>query len=144
MSEEKKYSAKEAAIAVLKKAEEMLKKAELEKCSGGTFTKVHEKAKREGYSEASADKIAGHAKAMAKNEEPKGEIHPKEPQVGESENPGERIEPKADPQPTQENPKVNSNPQWGTTPGAKGHFKLAKFCGYVEAKRKAAKPVGGV
>lgn len=143
MSEEKKYSAKEAAIAVLKKAEEMLKKAELDKCSG-TFTKVHEKAKREGYSEASADKIAGHAKALAKNEEPKGEIHPKEPQAGEAEQPGARIKENTEPQPTEINPKQNGNPEWGTTPGVvKGHFKLAKFCGHVSAKRKAKMPPQG-
>ena len=71
---------------------------------------------------------------------PKGEIAPKEETQGESVNPGERVEEKAAPQPTDQNPKVNGNPEWGTTPGAKGHFKLAKFCGHMEAKRKAAKP----
>lgn len=143
MSEEKKYSAKEAAIAVLKKAEEVLKKSELVKCGGGAFTKVHEKAKREGYSEASADKIAGHVKAMEKNEDPKGEIHPKEPQVGESEQPGARVQESAA-QPTHIDPKQNTNPEWGTTPGTvKGHFKLAKFCGHISAKRKAKAPAQG-
>ena len=110
MSEEKKYSAKEAAIAVLKKAEEMLKKADL-------------------------------GKTLVKNEEPKGEIHPKEPQVGESEHPGARVKENTEPQPTEINDKVNGNPEWGTTPGVvKGHFKLAKFCGHVSAKRKAKTP----
>jgi len=115
MSDEKKYSAKDAAIAVLKKAEEVLKKSEALKKS-----------------------------KMDKSEEPKGEIHPKEPQAGESEQPGERVEETAPPAPTQINPKVNSNPEWGTTPGAvKGHFKLAKFCGHVSAKRKAKVPPAG-
>ena len=44
----------------------MGKSDDLDKC--GTFSKVHEKAKREGYSEESADKIAGHAKAIEKSE----------------------------------------------------------------------------
>ena len=110
MSEEKKYSAKEAAIAVLKKAEEMLKKANL-------------------------------SNNLAKSEEPKGEIHPKEPQAGESEQPAARIKENTEPQPTEINPKQNGNPEWGTTPGTvKGHFKLAKFCGHMSAKRKSKMP----
>lgn len=119
MSEEKKYSAKEAAIAVLKKAEEVLKKHEALKKAAEPFSNEEGKA-------------------------PKGEIQPKEETQGEPAAPGERVEPKADPQPTQDNPKVNGNPEWGTTPGAKGHFKLAKFCGHMEAKRKAAKPAGAM
>lgn len=115
MSEEKKYSAKDAAIAVLKKAEEVLKKHEAMKKSENPFSEKEGKA-------------------------PEGEIAPKEETQGESVNPGERVEEKKDPQPTQNNPKVNGNPEWGTTPGAKGHFKLAKFCGHMEAKRKSAKP----
>lgn len=115
MSEEKKYSAKEAAVAVLKKAGEMLKKAELDK----------------------------RALPMVKNEQPKGEIHPKEPQAGESEQPGARVKESAA-EPTHIDPKVNGNPEWGTTPGTvKGHFKLAKFCGHVQAKRKAKAPPQG-
>lgn len=114
MSDEKKYSAKEAAIAVLKKAEEVLKKSEAMKAK------------------------------LGKSEEPKGEIHPKEPQAGESEQPGERVQENAEPAPTEINPKVNGNPEWGTTPGAvKGHFKLAKFCGHMQAKRKAKTPPAG-
>ena len=119
MSDEKKYSAKDAAIAVLKKAEEVLKKHEAIKKSENPFSNEEGKA-------------------------PKGEIQPKEETQGEPVNPGERVEEKAAPQPTDENPKVNGNPEWGTTPGAKGHFKLAKFCGHMEAKRKAkpADPAG--
>lgn len=112
MSDEKKYSAKDAAIAVLKKAEEVLKKYEAFKKSENPFSEKEGKA-------------------------PEGEIAPKEETQGESVNPGERVEAKADPQPTDQNPKVNGNPEWGTTPGAKGHFKLAKFCGHMEAKKKA-------
>lgn len=115
MSNEKKYSAKEAAVAVLKKAEELLKKHEVMKKAANPFSEEEGKA-------------------------PKGEIQPKEETQGESVNPGERVEEKEAPQPTQENPKVNSNPQWGDVPGSKGHFKLAKFCGHMESKRKSAKP----
>lgn len=72
MAFEKHYTAKQAAEAVLKKAQELLVKSGLAKAESmdkcGTFSKVHEKAKREGYSEASADKIAGKAKSMEKYE----------------------------------------------------------------------------
>lgn len=67
MAFEKRYTAKQVAEAVLQTTKDLLAKAEkMDKC--GTFSKVHEKAKREGYSEESADKIAGHAKAMDKSE----------------------------------------------------------------------------
>jgi hypothetical protein len=114
MAFEKRYTARQVAEAVLRTTQELLAKSELvkaekmDKC--GTFSKVHEKAKREGYSEVSADKIAGKAKAMEKYEPtasgkenakpnehhskdadqhadgaaPKGEIHPKEHVEGKS------------------------------------------------------------
>ena len=115
MSEEKKYSAKEAAVAVLKKAEEMLKKHEAMKKSAAV-----------GNSDGPA---------------PKGEIHPKEPQVGESENPGQRIEDNAK-QPVQPDAKVNSNPEWGTAPETYGTLKLAKFIGHIHSKRKRSNQSG--
>jgi hypothetical protein len=67
MAFEKRYTAKQVAEAVLKTTQNLLVKAEeMDKC--GTFSKVHRKAKEEGYSEQSADKIAGKAKAMDKSE----------------------------------------------------------------------------
>ena len=72
MAFEKRYTAKQVAEAVLKTTQDLLAKSELvkaekmDKC--GTFSKVHSKAKQEGYSEESADKIAGKAKAMEKSE----------------------------------------------------------------------------
>jgi hypothetical protein len=57
---EKKYSAKEAAVAVLKKAEELYKSSTLAK---GDWKKIHDKLEREGYSKESADKIDGSIKA---------------------------------------------------------------------------------
>jgi len=63
---DKRYSAKEAAAAVLKKAEELYKASTLAK---GDWAKIHSKLKREGYSEESADKIDGAIKAkMGKSE----------------------------------------------------------------------------
>lgn len=65
---DKKYSAKEAAVAVLAKAEELYKASSLAK---GDWAKIHSKLKKEGYSEKSADKIDGSIKAkMGKSEEP--------------------------------------------------------------------------
>jgi len=110
MAFEKRYTARQVAEAVMAKTQELLTKSELakkqdemEKC--GTFSKVHAAARKEGYSENSADKIAGKAKAMEKAENskkenakpsehgakeqdqqehgkgPKGEMNPAQPQV---------------------------------------------------------------
>lgn len=125
MSDEKKYTAKEAAIAVLKKAEEVLKKSE-----------VLKKAQ------------------VAKSEEPKGEIHPKEPQAGESEKPGNRIQEQAAPDKNPKEQAEGNNMPAGTTPTQvgqdgknkpgfdemRGHIKLAKFIGHMQAKRKKLMP----
>lgn len=146
MAHEKLFTAKQAAQAVLDKAKELLQKHEylgkaekMDKC--GTFSKVHEKARREGYSEESSDKIAGKAKAMEKGEgyapqnskkenakpsehgakekdqrangpAPKGEIHPKEHVEGASDDVRQQKDP-------QHNPKENAegnNELAGTTP----------------------------
>lgn len=129
MSEDKKYSAKEAAIAVLQKAEELLKKSEALKKSAGM-----------------------------KKAEPAGEIHPKEPQAGESEKPGNRIESQAAPEKNPKEQAEGNNELAGTTPNQvgqdgknmpgldemRGHIKLAKFIGHMHAKRKMAKPAGAM
>lgn len=143
MSDEKKYTAKEAAIAVLKKAEEVLKKAEVLKKEHKHigWDKLHSKLEHEGYSANSADKIAGSIKAKVEKAEPVGEIHPKEPQAGEAEQPGARVKENAK-EPIQPDAKVNSNPEWGTAPETYGTMKLAKFIGHMHAKRKAVKPAG--
>ena len=131
MSEDKKYSAKEAAIAVLQKAEELLKKSEV--------LKKGKLAKADGV-------------------EPKGEIHPKEPQAGESEKPGERVHAQAAPDKNPKEQAEGNNELAGTTPTQvgqdgknkpgfdeiNGHLKLAKFIGYMQAKRKMAKPPGAM
>jgi hypothetical protein len=125
MSEEKKYSAKEAAIAVLKKAEEVLKKSEALK-------------KASAFSDSNGPA-------------PKGEIHPKEKVQGESANPGDRVEGQAAPDKNPKEEAEGNNELAGTTPTqvgqdgknvpghgeiVSGHFKLAKFIGRMHAKRK--------
>lgn len=71
---DKKISPREAAIAVLKRAQELYKNSTLAKSEDltkGEWAKIHSKLKREGYSEESADKIDGAIKAkMGKSEEP--------------------------------------------------------------------------
>lgn len=71
MADEKKYSAQEAALAVLAKAQEVLAKSELIKAEHKHkhigWDKLHSKLEGEGYSKESADKIAGSIKA---------EVHP--------------------------------------------------------------------
>jgi len=72
MSESKKFTPKEAALAVLKKAEELYKASTLAK---GDWKKIHDKLEREGYSKESADKIDGSIKAkMGKAEDPLNSI----------------------------------------------------------------------
>ncbi len=69
---DKKYSAKEAAIAVLNRAAELYKNSPLaksEELKKGDWKKIHDKLEREGYSKESADKIDGSIKAkLAKGE----------------------------------------------------------------------------
>lgn len=116
MSDEKKYTAKEAAIAVLKKAEEVLKKHEALKKAAAPFSNEEGKA-------------------------PKGEIQPKEETQGEPANPGERVQENAK-EPTQDDPKVAGNKEWGTAPETYGTLKLAKFIGHMHAKRKKSAAPG--
>lgn len=126
MASDKKFTPKEAAIAVLQKTEQLLKSSSLMK---GEWSKIHSKLKREGYSEKSADKIDGAIKAkMGKSEElKKGDMPMSSPS----------------PAPT---PMPTINQQIGSpfgkadatsTPAApmKGHIKLAKFMGAMEQKR---------
>jgi hypothetical protein len=141
MAFEKRYTARQVAEAVMAKTQELLTKSELakkqdemEKC--GTFSKVHAAARREGYSEQSADKIAGKAKAMEKAENskkenakpsehgakeqdqpangpaPKGEIHPKEHVEGKSDDVRHTPNPEANPKEQAE----GNNELAGTTP----------------------------
>lgn len=118
MAESKKfYSAKEAAIAVLAKAEEMLKASSLTK-----------------KEDASKENEIG--TKFVKGEAPPGEIHPKEHMEGEAIHPGKRVEEQASPG---QNPKEQSegnNSDWGTDPQVKGHIKLAHFMGHAGAKKQ--------
>jgi hypothetical protein len=114
---DKKFTPAEAAIAVLKKAEEMYKNSNLAK---GDWGKIHGKLKREGYSEESADKIDGAIKAkMGKSEKPLEKKH-----VGFKADAdlGEKVEQDVQ---QHEDPKHEM----------KGHIKLAKFMGRMEHKR---------
>jgi hypothetical protein len=133
---DKKFTPAEAAIAVLKKAEEMYKNSNLAK---GDWAKIHSKLKREGYSEKSADKIDGAIKAkMGKSEDPMQKMGMSEKPVqkmGMSEqNPdakadadlGEKVE-----QDVQQHEEQNADPKHEM----KGHMKLAKFMGAMEQKR---------
>lgn len=70
MADEKKYSAREAAIAVLAKAEEMLKSSKHKHIG---WDKLHSKLEHEGYSKESSDKIAGSIKAKVQKAEGKDE-----------------------------------------------------------------------
>jgi len=127
MADDKKISPKEAGIAVLKKFEELLTKAEKEGKHIG-WAKLHSKLEHEGYSKESADKIDGSIKAKMN----KDEVQPPQDSSG-----GQTINSqigspfgKADPE-TKE--KVE-----GDKPTYMGEdVKLAKFLGHMEGKRSA-------
>jgi hypothetical protein len=141
---DKVYGPKEAALAVLKKAEELYKSSNLAK---GDWAKIHSKLKREGYSEESADKIDGAIKAklgksemkkddMAGNSQNAPMMQPATtPPMGKAEaNPdekadaalGEEVE-----RDVEQHEKTNQDPKHQM----KGHIKLAKFMGAIEQKR---------
>lgn len=111
---EKQYTAKQAALAVLSKAQEILK--------GSNVL----------------------AKAEEEHKEPKGEIHPTEHVEGEGDHPAERVEEQAAPEtnPKEEAEGNNNVPGGDPQDGKeieegelKGHLKLAKFLGRMEHKR---------
>lgn len=101
MNSEKKYTAQEAAIAVLRKAEELLKKSYV----------------------------------VGKNSE-------KEEIQGEPVNPGDRVKEQTPPDMNPKEQAEGNNKEWGTAPTTYGHLKLAKFIGYMHAKRKTPKNNG--
>ena len=121
MAEDKKISPKEAGIAVLKKFEELLVKAEKSGKHIG-WAKLHGKLEREGYSKESSDKIAGSIKAKVnKSEELQKDEAPPAPASGQTIN--SQIG----------NPFGKSDEE----PHMKGKDKLSHFMGY--RKGKAAK-----
>lgn len=120
MEHEKKYTAKEAALAVLKKTQELLTKSELLKAEQLPAKKP----------EVDADQNAENQHAQGKA--PSGEIHPKEHVEGASDDVRSQQAPEANP----DEQKEGNNPEWGSDPATHGHIKLAKFIGHMEAKRK--------
>lgn len=105
MADEKKYSAQEAAFAVLKKTEEMLKNSALMK-SGN--------AHAEGKPDAHVPKD-------------NSEFKPATPPDGTQ----TQASPEANPKEQAE----GNNADWGTSPQVKGHIKLAHFMGHAGAKK---------
>jgi len=126
MSDEKKYSAKEAAIAVLKKAEEVLKKHEALKKAAAPFSNDEGSAPKE--------KTQGEPVNPGKRVEEQAapEKNPKEQAEGNNELAGTT--------PTQVGQDGKNVP--GHAEIVSGHFKLAKFIGRMHAKRKT--PPGGM
>jgi hypothetical protein len=117
---DKEYSAKEAAVAVLKKAEELYKASTLAK---GDWAKIHSKLKREGYSEESADKIDGAIKAKMNKSDEMGN----NPDAQADAELGEKVE-----QDVQQHEQSNQDPAHTM----KGHIKLAKFMGRMDHKKE--------
>jgi hypothetical protein len=119
---DKKFTPQEAAVLVLKKAEELYKSSSLAK---GDWAKIHSKLKREGYSEESADKIDGAIKAKMNKSDEQGQ----NPDAKADADLGEKVE-----QDVQEHEEKNSDPAHAE-PQMRGHIKLAKFMGRMEHKK---------
>jgi hypothetical protein len=158
MEHDKKYSAKEAALAVLKKAEEVIQKSELMKSKPFEKfknDKIHSsKSNKAGVSGQSAqgshvrygggmamDAAVGEAKHRLANQR----AMPK-PKLDKSEALGKAEQDVTPPDAVQKQPAPAENYNGNPAPGAepqnlgetyKGHIKLAKFIGRVEAKRGA-------
>lgn len=141
MPNEKLFTAKEAAKAVLAKAAELAK---------GEWEKIHEKLEREGYSKESADKIDGaikakvEAKKMHKDEGAMKAAPSTDKNAPSEKNQSEAEGVKASSNPAAPKANENGNPAPGALPQnqekfgseLKGHLKLAKFVGRMEEKRK--------
>jgi len=124
-----KISPRDAAIAVLQKAEQMYKESSLAK---GEWKKIHDKLEREGYSKESADKIDGSIKAkLGKAENPMQKMGMSEQNPDEKADAklGEEVE-----QDVQQHEENNEDPKHAE-PKMKGHIKLAKFMGRMEHKK---------
>jgi hypothetical protein len=122
MSDEKKYSAKDAAIAVLKKAGEVLAKSEAMKLAKAEPKgEIHPKEPQAGESEQPGERVKPQAAP---------EDNPKEQAEGNNELAGTT--------PNQVGQDGKNLPGHAELTTLKGHFKLAKFIGRMHAKRKTA------
>jgi hypothetical protein len=171
MADEKKYSAQEAAIAVLAKAEQMLKNSslmkaqKLEKVLGGVgspSTPVgrpdmgsgaiivrSEDAEKENEIGTKFQK-AENKTAPSNSQKPRIEEKPTERDYKNFEtqpgNAPENDHRQAEQTPPGKNPHEKAegnNPDWGTDPGVKGHIKLAHFIGHRSAKKKQQQSASG-
>lgn len=143
MAFERQFTAKEAALAVLKKTQELLEKSE--------FTKSEKLKKDGGQTLGGAIGFPGSPPTVNKSEQPKGEIHPKEHVEGE---PTNKVQGRPAPEKNPHEQKEGNNELAGTTPTQvgqdgknvpgfdemlSGHLKLAKFIGRMEHKRSLRK-----
>ena len=169
MADEKKYSAREAAVAVLKKAEEMIKSSELMKKGVDQYdNQVHQKGVQHGIpSRSNAGTAHSHSESMqghhvrtgniesAKNQAKKTIAQlaqqPKPNLTKADETPSDNVEQTPDPRTNPKEIAENGNPAPGALPQneekysaeMKGHIKLAKFVGGMEKKRASKGPANG-
>lgn len=165
MSEKKEYTPQEAAVAVLAKVEEILKKSGVLEKSGKHadnhaynfddnasikgVNKVLPRVSRDssgkatgvnyGHSEAGLrrDKVGAHKETLA-------EMHsmPK-PNLPKSEEAQDEVKETQDPSlnPKEMAGSPGTNEEWGTSPKTYSTLKLAKFLGHLESKRRFKKKV---
>ncbi len=150
MAEEKKYTAREAAVAVLAKAQELLNKSELAKSEG---SKSKHDSCVEHVKENSPEVKNPHAVCVAEGIEPaKWEKSEKiaEPKAenaesvksGSSQEADARLQEQKAPADNPKEQVEGNNKEWGTAPETYGFLKLAHFMGHVAQKRK--KKLGGM
>jgi hypothetical protein len=135
MQSDKKITPREAGLAVLRKAEEIFKASALAK---GEWGKIHGKLEREGYSKESADKIDGSIKAKVDakkmNKDEDGGDMGGDAMAMSEKNPDEKADAKLGEtveKEVEQHESSNAAPEHKE----KGHIKLAKFMGAMDAKR---------
>ena len=122
MSDQKKFTAQDAAKAVLAKAQEVFKKSQLSKCG--------EMAKDESFNQKKVSEagMQGQMKSEGVDQTPPDGVQPDAPNA---------VPRNGDPAPGAE-PKNQGSNYVGAV--SKGHIKLAKFMGRMEEKRKKVAP----
>lgn len=144
---DKKYSAKDAAIAVLEKAKEMYKSSNLAKAEKSKHDRCVEHVKEnspevknphavcvaEGVKPAKWSKSEAIDAQLKKFEKiTKKENHEDAETMAMAEQdatPKDGVQPESKPEHME-----NGNPEWGTLPGT---YKLAKFLGHLSQKKKS-------
>jgi len=131
---------------------EAVHKAEQQSIKGNEVTKMSDEKKYSAQEAAAAvlkkaEEMLKSSKLFKKEDDAtvqKSEEIPKTAAATPEVAPPDSVQHQPAPENNPDEKKEGNNPAWGTDPGIKGHVKLAKFCGHMEAKRKKPAAPGAV